>query len=81
MGYVGVEVSRVTGPDLDIENLSTEERLLLLERLWDSLSSTPDAIPLTEAQRDELDRRIEEMEGSQDPDLSWDEVVRPLPRP
>ena len=37
-------------PTIDIANLSVEERLRLLEELWDSLSATPEAIPLTNAQ-------------------------------
>ena len=76
-----VEARPVTGPELDIESLSIEERLLLLDRLWDSLSANPDGIPVTKAQREELDRRIEEMEDSTEPDLSWEDVVRPLQQP
>lgn len=36
-------------PELDIVALTPEERLSLLEQLWDSLAATPEAIPLTEA--------------------------------
>ncbi|HEV2178285.1 MAG TPA: addiction module protein [Terriglobia bacterium] len=41
-------------PPIDIANLGAEERLCLLEELWDSLRATPEAIPLTNAQREEL---------------------------
>ena len=41
----------------DIEMLTVEERLDLIERVWDSLTVTQDEIPLTDAQRAELDRR------------------------
>ena len=34
---------------LDIASLTPEERLDLLEELWDSLAATPEAIPLTGA--------------------------------
>ena len=47
---------------IDIDQLTREEQLDLLERLWDRLSSTHDAFPLTEAQRDELERRIDAFE-------------------
>jgi putative addiction module component (TIGR02574 family) len=30
--------------------------------LWESLSRTPEAIPLTQAQREELDRRLNELD-------------------
>lgn len=35
----------------DIENLGAEERLRRLEELRDSLIATPEAIPVTNAQR------------------------------
>jgi putative addiction module component (TIGR02574 family) len=44
---------------IDIANLSSEERLRLLEEIWESLSKTPEAIALTTAQREELDRRLD----------------------
>ena len=47
-------------PNIDISQLSPEQRLELLEELWDSLSGSPDALALTNAQREELDRRIDE---------------------
>lgn len=37
--------------------LSVEDRLQLIEEIWDSLAATPEAIPVTEAQRRELARR------------------------
>jgi len=47
---------------IDIDTLSREQQLELLERLWDSLSSAQEAIPLTDTQREELDRRLDELE-------------------
>lgn len=45
---------------IDIERLSRNERLELIEALWESISdSDRDNLPLTEAQRDELDRRLD----------------------
>ncbi|HUL76976.1 MAG TPA: addiction module protein [Vicinamibacteria bacterium] len=65
-----------------IESLSTDERLNLLERLWDSLSTTPADVPVTPAQRAELDRRSDALgrDGAEGHALGvpWDEVVRQL---
>lgn len=69
-------------PSVRIESLSKDERLDLLERLWDSLSETPADVPVTLAQQAELDRRSDALER----DLAkgralgvpWDEVVRQL---
>src|SRR2546425_12386502 len=38
-------------------SLSVEDRLELIEELWDSLAATPEAIPVTDAQRRGLARR------------------------
>ena len=59
----------------DLERLTPEERLQLIERLWDSLSSSEE-IPLTGAQREELDRRLD-LEGDGE-GIPWDEVVRQI---
>lgn len=41
---------------VDISELSISERIQLAEDLWDSILTTPDAIPLSETQKQELDR-------------------------
>ncbi|MBI3697658.1 MAG: addiction module protein [Acidobacteria bacterium] len=60
---------------IDIASLSSEERLRLLEELWESLSATPEAIPLTTAQREELDRRLEELDREGPNGIPWEEVL------
>ena len=42
---------------MEIRSLSVTDRLQLLEEIWDSLVETPEAIPVTDAQRKELARR------------------------
>ena len=61
--------------DLDIASLTLEERLRLLEELWESLAATPEAVPLTEAQRAELDRRLDELDAEGPVGIPWDEVL------
>ncbi len=61
---------------VQIEKLSTEERLRLIEQLWESLRTTPEAIPLTEPQRAELDRRLDELDKGDVEGIPWDEVLR-----
>jgi putative addiction module component (TIGR02574 family) len=63
---------------IDIAMLSQEERLRLLEQLWDSLSATPEAIPLTEPQREELDRRLDDLERDGPTGMPADEVLNRL---
>lgn len=61
---------------LDIASLTPEERLSLLEELWDSLAVTPEAVPLTEAQRAELDRRLDDLDREGPVGIPWEEVLR-----
>jgi putative addiction module component (TIGR02574 family) len=55
-------VARERTSMIDIDKLTREERLELLEQLWDSLTPTPEMLPLTSAQREELDRRLDELD-------------------
>jgi putative addiction module component (TIGR02574 family) len=60
---------------IDLAKLSPEERLKLLEQLWDSLSETPEAIPMTDAQRAELDRRLDDLDRDGPVGIPWNEVL------
>ncbi len=62
-------------PGLDIAALSPEERLSLLEQLWDSLATQPEAVPLPQTQRAELDRRLDDLEAEGPVGIPWDEVL------
>ena len=50
----------------------------IIEELWDSLSATPEAIPVTNAQREELERRLDELERDGPVGIPWEEVLRPI---
>jgi putative addiction module component (TIGR02574 family) len=63
---------------IDIDALSREQRLELLERRWDSLASSPEAIPLTDAQRAELDRRLDDLDRDGPVGIPVEEVLRRL---
>ena len=65
-------------PALNIDDLTPEERLRLIEQLWDSLSETPGTIPLINAQRGELDRRLDDLESSGPEEIPWDQVLRQI---
>ena len=44
--------------------------------IWDSLAATPDAVPVTSAQREELGRRLDELDRVGPVGIPWDEVLR-----
>jgi putative addiction module component (TIGR02574 family) len=60
---------------LDIAKLTTEERLDLIEELWESLGPEErDRIPLTVEQQEELDRRLDALEREGPTGISSDEL-------
>jgi len=64
----------------DVLSLSVADRLQLLEDLWDSLAATPEAIPVTDAQRKELARRRRAHARNPGAARSWAEVCAKLER-
>jgi putative addiction module component (TIGR02574 family) len=61
-----------------ILKLPIEEKLRLIEAIWDSIAANSSAVPLTEAQRDELDRRLDELERDGPSGLPAEEVLARL---
>jgi putative addiction module component (TIGR02574 family) len=59
---------------LGIDRLGVDERLTLVEEIWDSIAADSAAIPLTDGQRSELDRRLKEHEADPDDVVSWDKI-------
>lgn len=55
-----------------IEDLSTTEKIELLDLLWESLDK--DDLPLTEDQRRELDNRIARHEQNPSDVIPWEQV-------
>ncbi|MEJ2679012.1 MAG: addiction module protein [Gemmatimonadota bacterium] len=61
-------------PIQELLKLSVAERIQLVEDLWDSIAADPEGLPLTDAQKAELDRRLEEHEMDPDSAVSWEAV-------
>ena len=62
---------------VDFSQLSPKERILLAERLWDSVMEK-DVPPLTAAQLAEIDSRLDALEAGTMPVYSWEEVKERL---
>ena len=64
---------------VDISELSVSERIQLAEDLWDSISTDGNAdVPLSESQKQELDRRLELRRQNPQQGSSWEEVKQRL---
>lgn len=48
-----------------LKTLSIQERILLVEAIWDSIAADQALLPFTPEQRDELDRRLDAYETDQ----------------
>ncbi len=63
-------------PVLDYSELSPEERLQLVEDIWDSLAlGAPDAVPVPESHTQELTRRLAAYRQDGAPGRPWREVL------
>jgi putative addiction module component (TIGR02574 family) len=58
----------------EILELPIAERMQLVEAIWDSISAAPESLPLTQWQREELDRRLAEYEADPASGSSLEEV-------
>lgn len=57
-----------------IFDLSPSEKLQLVEDLWDDLAATPEAVPVYDWQKQELDRRKANLLKNPAAGLTWVEV-------
>lgn len=63
-----------TALEAEFRALSPAERILLVEELWDRIADEPQSVPVTPAQRAELDRRLDALEKNPDAGRPWSEV-------
>ena len=65
----------MTSPEIqEILKLSVAERLRLVEDIWDSVAASPDTLPVTDAQRHELDRRLAAYGSNPTAGRTWEEI-------
>ena len=64
-------------PAFDYRRLSLDERLQLVEDIWDSIAQDAnvraDALPISEAQRVELLRRVADADAHPDEGIPWEQ--------
>jgi putative addiction module component (TIGR02574 family) len=58
----------------EIVSLSVDERIRLVEAIWDSIASESGRPALTEAQQQELERRLAAHTASPEEVVPWEEV-------
>lgn len=78
MCYLAARMTRTTLAAL--LELPADERLRLVEQLWDSIAATPESVPVSEEQGRELDCRLQSHRESPERAAPWDEVRERLTR-
>ena len=63
----------VSMTDLGIDRLSREDRLALVQEIWDSVAAEGGSL-LTDAQRRELERRADEDDADPGGGIPWEDV-------
>jgi putative addiction module component (TIGR02574 family) len=58
----------------EIKSLSIDERIALVDAIWDSIDAETENLPLTDAQRQELERRLAHHLANPDDVVSWEVV-------
>lgn len=58
-----------------LDYLSTQEKLQLVEDLWDDIAQQKDALPITQAARDEVTRRAIWRDAHPGPGKSLDQII------
>jgi putative addiction module component (TIGR02574 family) len=69
-------MSRV--PLEEILELPTDERVEIAQQIWESVFSGAQAVPLTEAQKEELERRWRAFQQNPDEGEPWEDVKKSL---
>jgi len=62
----------------ELLQLPVEERLKLVEALWDSIAEFPEALELSAAQKQELDRRLEDYRNDPETGIPWAQLKERL---
>lgn len=57
-----------------ILELPVQERIRLVELIWDSVAAVPEAVEISSALKAELEARLAEFEANPEVGYSWDQV-------
>ncbi|NOT00576.1 MAG: addiction module protein [Phycisphaerales bacterium] len=67
----GISVDRILG-------LPADERLRIVEAIWDSIAAEPESLPVTDAQKREIAARLAEYRRNPGSAIPWAEARRRL---
>lgn len=62
----------------EIFELSVAERIQIVEDIWDSIRQKPEEVPLSEAEKMELDKRLESYRQNPNEGIEWETLKKNL---
>lgn len=60
----------------EILELSVAEKIQIVEDIWDSIRRNPEELPLSEAEKRELDKRLADYEQNPDDGIEWETLKK-----
>jgi putative addiction module component (TIGR02574 family) len=61
-----------------ILQLSVAEKVQIVEDIWDSIGNTPEELPVSEAEKVELDKRLENYRQNPTEGIEWETLKKNL---
>jgi putative addiction module component (TIGR02574 family) len=58
----------------EIAAMNIDDRIRLVQAIWDTIAQDANQLQLTDAQKHELDRRIADMDANPDDEVPWEPV-------
>ncbi len=62
----------------DILELSVAEKIQIVEDIWDSISQNPEQLPVSEAEKQELDKRLKNYKQNPNEGIEWETLKKNL---
>ncbi len=59
---------------LRIDRMTVADRIELIGAIWDSIPDTPEALPLSDKQREEIERRVALADANPGAAVPWEEL-------
>lgn len=65
-------------PPPGFDDMPVEEQIEYVQALWERIAAHPERVPVPDWHREELDRRLDDLEKNPDDGVSWDVVKAQL---
>jgi putative addiction module component (TIGR02574 family) len=68
----------MSSSQLKVDDLTVPQRLEIIAKLWDSIPESPDALPVPEWHREEIERHLAAADQNPEDSIPWENVLHRL---